>query len=135
MTYNRLLRSAWAALIVCVWAGGVDAAPSPGDARKIDSRLLSRSLATPAEIVPAWVHFVDKGEQGTADLARRLAAAERSLSPRNRARRLKAGVNPLVDELDLPVCPDYLDQLRAAGFRPFAVSRWFNRAAVRVPAG
>ncbi len=135
MTRDSWILIVTAAGIVSFSASALHAAPSPGDARKIDSRLLSRTVATPQQVVPAWVHFVDKGEQGKADLARRLAAMERSLSPRNRARRLKAGVSPLVDELDLPVCPEYLEQLRAAGYQPFAVSRWFNRAAVRVPAG
>src|SRR5262249_33128733 len=108
----------------------------PGSvARKLDAHLLAQSLGSPGEIVSAWVYFTDKGERGPQDLARRLARAEAALTPRNRAGRIRAGVEPLVDALDLPVESDYLAQLRTAGFQPFAVSRWFNRAAIRVPAG
>jgi hypothetical protein len=76
-----------------------------------------------------------RASRGPGDLARRLVAAEAALTPRNRARRERAGVQPLVDALDLPVEAGYLAQLRTAGLSPFAVSRWFNRAAIRVPAG
>jgi hypothetical protein len=109
--------------------------PAPAATRKIQDRLLAKALVSPHETVSAWVHFADHGERNAADLAARLTEAERNLSPRNRARRIRAGVHPLVDERDLPVSAGYLDGLRAAGYQPFAVSRWFNRAAVRVPAG
>src|SRR5882672_12279628 len=141
MNRNRILRALLVALLACAVAQTLQAAPRPDAAlvpeltRKIDARLLSHTLGSPGEVVSAWVHFVDKGERGPADLSSRLAQAERALSPRNRARRLKAGVTPLVDERDLPVDAEYLDALRADGLHPFAVSRWFNRAAVRVPAG
>ena len=138
MISNRAVLALAATLFAGLAAATACAAPGPAldpaVTRKIDSRLLSQSFAAPAEMVPVWVTFADKGGAGPADLERRLAAAERALSPRARARRLKAGVSPLVDELDLPVSPDYLAQLRAAGLEPQAVSRWFNRARVRVPA-
>lgn len=84
--------------------------------------------------VPVWVEFRDKGETGPADLAAKLAAAEAGLAPRNRARRLRAGVAPLVDARDLPVHVPYLEALRGIGLEPYGVSRWFNHAAVRVDA-
>jgi len=80
-----------------------------------------------------WVEFADKGESGPADLAARLAAARAALTPRARARRERARVTPIVDPRDLPVATRYLDDLGARGFPPFAVSRWLNRAALRVP--
>ena len=84
---------------------------------KIDPALRAAAAAQ-AEPLPVWVSFTDKGEQGPADLALALAAARQRLSPRCLARRLRAGVQPLVDERDLPVHTPYLDALRARGFRP-----------------
>ncbi len=98
-------------------------------AGRIDPALAS---AAPGDTLVVLVEFTDRGERDAADLARRLAAAETALTPRSRARRLRARVAPLVDERDLPVAPAYLDALRARGFAPLAVSRWLNRAAVRV---
>jgi len=116
-------------------SGVASAAPRPDALRKLDARLVARAVAAPQDVVPVWVTFADKGEHGPADLAARLAAAERALTPRNRARRLRNGVTPLVDAMDLPIEPRYLAGLRAEGLAPYAVSRWFNRAAVRVAAG
>ena len=134
MNRNRILSAALGLLVLGIIALPAAAALSPGVTRKLDSRLMSQSIAAPNEIVSAWVNFADKGESNAQDLGARLAAAERALSPKNRARRIKAGVSPLVDVMDLAVSEDYLGGLRAAGFEPYAVSRWFNRAAVRVPA-
>jgi hypothetical protein len=104
----------------------------PEVAVKLDPRLASAAALGAPEIQTVWVEFADKGETGPADLALRLAAAEAALAPKNRARRLKAHVWPLVDELDLPIHAPYLEALKARGYAPFAASRWFNRAAVRV---
>jgi len=97
---------------------------------KLDPRLAS-ALAPDARPVSVWVDFVDKGEQGPGDLLARLAAAERALTPAARRRRERAHVSPLVDYLDLPLCPDYVRGLVAAGFAPYGQSRWFNGCAVR----
>lgn len=102
----------------------------PLRASALDPRL-AHALAADAEPVAVWVEFADKGEQGPGDLVRRLAAAEAALTPEARARRLRARVEPLVDELDLPVEPAYVHALEAAGFTPYGASRWFNRVAVR----
>ena len=102
----------------------------PGLAAKLDPRLWDE-LAAPAPI-PVWLTFADKGEQAPADLAARLAAAEAALTPRARVRRLRTGVQPLVSYDDLPVEPRYLAELERQGLRVLAVSRWLNRAAVRV---
>lgn len=107
------------------------AAPmSPALARKLDPRL-QPALAAQATNVAVWVEFADKGEAGPGDLAARLAQAERDLSPRNRARRIKAGRSPLVDYLDLPLHADYVTALEQAGFAPAARSRWFNGVTVQ----
>jgi serine protease AprX len=100
---------------------------------KIDSRLMTL-LAAPGDSAAVWVEFVDKGDDGPAGMAALLARAEASLTPRALARRRRARVVPLVHERDVPVAPRYLEALEARGLAPIAVSRWFNRAAVRVPA-
>jgi hypothetical protein len=99
---------------------------------KLDPRLARLAPDPNAAPVAVWVSFVDKGESGAADLDARLARAEAALTPRARARRLRAHVTPLVDYADLPVDPSYLDRLRGEGFEPVALSRWLNRVAYRV---
>jgi len=103
--------------------------PAVGDAGTLDPRLSSAPIGT----AHVWVTFTDKGVHG-AERAAALARAEAELAPRNRSRRLRAGVYPIVDDFDLPVSAAYLDSLRAMGFEPHAVSRWLNRAAVEAPA-
>jgi len=121
-----------AALLVAVSARS---GPPPSDAAaKIDPRLLPAVRAGGTEPVSVWVEFRDKGERGPGDLRRRLAEAETALSLAARTRRARAHVEPLVDPLDLPVFPPYLDALRQRGLTPYAVSRWFNAAAVRADA-
>jgi subtilisin family serine protease len=104
---------------------------APASLAKLAPDLLSERAAP--DTVTVWVGFSDKGESSPADLAFALADARAALSPRALARRERAGVHPLVDERDVPVSRAYLDALEARGLRPFAVSRWLNRAAVRVP--
>lgn len=133
-TLLAVLRRAAFALALTVLAGAPFAragAPDPDATPRLDPRFAAR-LADPAP-VSAWVTFADKGERGPADLARRLAEAEAALTPESRARRLRAGMHPLVDYDDLPVCEAYLDDLRARGLTPYGASRGGNEVAVRVP--
>ncbi len=97
---------------------------------RLDPRLRA-SLAAGAPPVSVWVEFADKGETGPADLAARLAEAERALTPEARRRRVRARVNPIVDWLDLPIEPSYVRALQARGHAVYGQSRWFNRVAVR----
>ncbi len=120
-----------AALLLAVPAAG--AAWPPENAQKLDARLLAVVAAGTTDSLPVWVEFQDKGEDGPAGLARMLADARAALAPRALARRLRAHVSPLVDYRDLPVSTPYLDVLVAHGMRPYGLSRWFNRAAVRIP--
>jgi len=120
---------------------GAVVAPSPMRAgssdrasAKLDPRLVSALTEPSGSRLDVWVSFLDHGERDAADRAAMLARAEAQLAPRNRARRLKARVSPLVDERDLPVSPAYLQALGERGLAPHAVSRWFNRATVVVPA-
>src|SRR6185503_654755 len=110
---------------------GHAAGREPGSARsRLDPRL-ALATAPGADPVPVWVEFVDKGEQGPADLMAKLAKAEAALTPEARHRREKAHVQPLVDYLDLPLEPAYVSALEAAGYAVYGQSRWFNRVAVR----
>jgi subtilisin family serine protease len=111
-------------------AAGKGPAPAAAARSRLDPRL---ALATVpgSDPVPVWVEFVDKGEQGPADLVAKLAAAEAALTPEARHRREKAHVQPLVDYLDLPLEAGYVSALEAAGYAVYGQSRWFNRVAVR----
>lgn len=118
-----------AALLLAALAA---AAPAPAGtlATKMDPRLAPLLVAGAAP-APVWIEFADKGEQGPADLAAKLAAAEAALTPEARRRRERARMNPLVDWLDLPIEGRYVEALKAAGFAPYGQSRWFNGCAVR----
>ncbi|HYM80930.1 MAG TPA: S8 family serine peptidase [Candidatus Limnocylindria bacterium] len=123
-------------IMVAMLAGALCTATALADlppdvARKLDGRLLGAVLAADPEPRPVWVTFTDKGEHGPSDLAARLAVAEAVLSPRARARRDRAGVDPVVDYRDLPVHGPYLERLHNLGLTPYGVSRWFNWTAVR----
>ena len=137
----RRTPAGFAAGAIAALVSGAYAAPAPAvhpiDARTIEARiepaLLAHIRVAPADTALVWITFADKGERDAADLATRLAAAEAALTPRARARRVRAHVSPLVDARDLPVPPEYLAALEARGLRPFAASRWLDRVAVRAP--
>ncbi len=129
MKQSPLRRIALALLLAVVSANAAHAAHAAS--AKLDPRL-NGALAAGTEPVSVWVEFTDKGEQGPIDLAARLAEAERNLSPANRARREWAGVTPIVDYLDLPLEPSYVESLRALGYAPYGQSRWLNGVALRV---
>src|SRR5262245_14206043 len=115
-------------LVPAALAAPSRAADSPARSR-LDPRL---ALATEPGGAPVavWVEFTDKGEQGPADLAAKLGQAEAALTPEARHRREKAHVQPLVDYLDLPLEPSYVQAVQAAGYAVYGQSRWFNRVAV-----
>ena len=122
-------------LVLCVATTARGAALRSAEAVKLDPRLLPALSAGETDPVSAWVTFGDKGETGPADLARRLAEAEAALDPHARARRVRAGVTPLVDYLDLPLHAPYVESLKTLGLAPYGASRWFNRVAVRATGG
>ena len=118
-------------------AAGAAAAPAPSGTptgasrgRAIVDPRLALAAQPGAQPVAVWVEFADKGEQGPADLAAKLAEAERALTPESRHRREKAHVQPLVDYMDLPLESTYVSALQAAGYAVYGQSRWFNRVAV-----
>ncbi len=117
--------TAASALLFAALAGAQTALPA-----RLDPRL--ESLRTSSQEISVWVVFRDKGLAEGAERAQALARAEAALTPRNLARRLRARVQPLVDDRDLPVAEANLNVLRGFGLEPYAVSRWLNRAAVRI---
>ncbi len=124
-----------AAVLPALPVPALAAAPVPGRAgSRLDPRL-TLAVQPDAEPVAVWVEFTDKGDQGPGDLARRLAAAEAALTPESRRRRMKAHVTPLVDYLDLPLEPSYVQALTDRGYAVFGQSRWFNRVAVHAAGG
>ncbi len=123
----------FAAASLLVWGSAARGA-FPGVAAKLDPRLAAAATFAPADTVPVWLSFVDKGETDPEDLALRLSRARLELSPRALARRLRIGLQPLVDYADLPIHGPYLEALSARALVPFATSRWFNQVAVRMPA-
>ncbi|HET7225613.1 MAG TPA: S8 family peptidase [Candidatus Eisenbacteria bacterium] len=129
----RLAAAVALALAVATGARAATIPPAPPDLTRLDPRLWSSALSGSPDTVAVMVRFADKGEAGPADLAARLAAAQATLDPHARARRLRSHVTPLVDYLDLPVHAPYVEALRARGFAPAGASRWLNAAVVRVP--
>jgi len=126
-----LLAACLTALAIGPAAGAEPGTAAGAAARsRLDPRLALATVPGSAP-VPVWVEFVDKGEQGPADMVAKLAAAEAALTPEARHRREKAHVQPLVDYLDLPLSPAYVSALEAAGYAVYGQSRWFNRVAVR----
>ena len=122
-----------AGLILGIGDGGL-ARAADGASIKLDPALRSAAAVSGTEALPVWVSFLDKGERGPQDLALALAEARARLSPRCLARRLRAGVRPLVDERDVPLYGPYLNALREHGFVPYATSRWLNQVALRLTA-
>lgn len=99
--------------------------------------LLQRALAEPGAAkdgrLPVWVHFQDKGLDGS-ELEAAAAVAARDLNARARARRAKmrpAGAR-LADPADLPLHRPYVDAVAALGAAPRRESRWFNAASFDV---
>jgi serine protease AprX len=113
--------------------GVAGAALSPSMASKVAPSLVRAAQDAPGETLSVWVTFSDKGEQGPADLSRRLSEAAASLSPRAHARRIRARVMPFVDYRDLPLHPPYLEGLARQGLRCYGASRWLNGTAARFP--
>ncbi len=77
----------------------------------------------------SWIFLKDKGVS-----ASRLQGIDpRTLGISDRALKRRAKVLPadrLLDSRDLPVAPEYLEQLRAMGFKIHATSRWLNSVSV-----
>jgi serine protease AprX len=92
-----------------------------------------RALFASAEetVSPLWVYFKDKGLTSPAERDEALALARRDIDPRCAWRRGKViDQAHLVDEADLPLCPDYLEKTGGQVTKVRAVSRWLNAVSV-----
>lgn len=72
-----------------------------------------------------WVQFKDK--KGTPYS---VFKPQEFLSPRAIERRQRLGI--LVDEMDLPVSPQYISELKKKGVAIYSVSKWFNAVTIYV---
>jgi subtilisin family serine protease len=88
------------------------------------------SQATPGQILQVWVFFKDKGE----NLSTRLQAAEQSLLPKARERRLRhfGPESELVDFYDIPVNSVYIANLQNFDLKIRHKSRWLNAVSIDV---
>lgn len=83
---------------------------------------------------PTWVFFTDKGVE-SAGLEAALGRAERELSPRALARRVRERGDRGVDLRDVPPAPGHVAAVLATGARLRASSRWLNAISVEADAG
>lgn len=68
------------------------------------------------------VYFKDKGEYNTSSFTPLQLLSEKAIERRN-----KAGI-PVPDSKDLPVCPDYINQIKVSGYTLHCTSKWMNTA-------
>jgi serine protease AprX len=70
-----------------------------------------------------WVQFTDK-----KDTPYSIFKPQEFLSPRAIERRQRLGIE--IDEMDLPVTPKYINELKKKGATIYTVSKWFNAATI-----
>jgi hypothetical protein len=70
-----------------------------------------------------WVQFTDK-----KDTPYSIFRPQEFLSPRAVERRQRLGIE--IDEMDLPVSPKYIKELKKNGATIYTVSKWFNAATI-----
>lgn len=88
-------------------------------------------LAQPNPPQRSWIFFKDKGVSASLQ-----GIDPHTLGISDRALKRRAKVLPpdrLLDSRDLPVAPEYVQQLRDLGFKVHAVSRWLNAVSVEAP--
>ncbi|MGH2567385.1 MAG: S8 family serine peptidase, partial [Bacteroidota bacterium] len=93
-------------------------------------------VATSQSPVPSrtWIVFQDRGSSAAqlqSASPNALGITERAL--RRRAKVLQPG--QLIDELDLPLTPEYLEAVRSTGATIHATSRWLNAVSVEATPG
>lgn len=77
-----------------------------------------------------WITFRDRGSSVQPSLAdaKRLGISDHALWRRSKV----LPPDRLIDDLDLPVNPSYLEQLRSAGIVIRSTSRWFNAVSAEL---
>ena len=88
------------------------------------------SLTSTAQTQRCWISFRDHGTAVKPFLtnAKSLGISDRAMWRRGKV--LPPG--RLIDELDIPPAPAYIDQLRAAGIVIRSTSRWFNAVSAEL---
>lgn len=74
----------------------------------------------------AWIYLKNKGPRKF----QKLKEARESLSSRSFKRRLRKGMETLVDEYDIPVCKPYLESIKKYVKKVRHASRWLNAVSV-----
>lgn len=101
---------------------------------KLSLRLQTKiAQATETAIYPVWIYFTDKGmisEQTLADVEQRLLP-----KARNRRWRQALAGQRLVDKYDVPICKEYLTELKPLVVKIRQKSRWLNAISAEVTAG
>jgi hypothetical protein len=91
-------------------------------------RFISR--CSPQDSINIWILFTDKGIFSQELYQQAKSTFRNSIANSTLKRRLKNRVG--VDFLDLPVNPDYMDQVLKLGGRLRQRSKWLNAASIEV---
>ncbi|MBD3234112.1 MAG: hypothetical protein GF315_10365, partial [candidate division Zixibacteria bacterium] len=84
------------------------------------------------EKVKVWVYFTDKGIYSQSEYLSALGQAKSVLTERAKRRRAKVRGDNLVDFRDIPVNPDYVQQVTAMGAELNHKIKWFNSISAYV---
>jgi serine protease AprX len=123
MTNKKLSRI----IIVSVFLTAVVISGMPQKEEKISPRLQKAfDRQAQGKTLAAWVYFRDKGPRKPY----KLEELKMTLNLRSLNRRLRHGLDTLVDEYDLPVYPPYVDSIKQHVQRIRHTSRWLNAASV-----
>jgi serine protease AprX len=93
---------------------------------KISPKLLEEITADETGSYTAWIYFRDKGP----DRFQRMEEVKASLSLKSMKRRLRQGLDELVDESDLPAYGPYVEAVKRDVAEIRHVSRWLNAVSV-----
>ena len=96
---------------------------------KFDSQLLTGGYRNDGNH-HSWIYFTDKGLKTEADLEVALHLSMDNLNERTKQRRSKTRGPKLVDNRDIPVSPDYIDEIKYTGVTIRTVSKWLNAVSV-----
>ncbi|MCD6595018.1 S8 family serine peptidase [bacterium] len=78
-----------------------------------------------------WIYFSDKGLYTAQDTVAAIEKTENILTERCLTRRAKVlSIDRIVDWQDIPVCVDYIEQVKFTGAKIVHISRWLNAVSV-----
>ncbi len=93
---------------------------------KISPRFLEEITADETGRFTAWVYFRDKGP----DKSQRIEEVKAGLNLKSIKRRLRQGLNELVDEYDVPAYGAYVEAIKKEAAAVRHVSRWLNAVSI-----